>query len=505
MKNILFGAAALALMGGCASTASGPSPEIVTAALADMGLATSGTGFFDYATADVSPGTAIFTKVTTDLGNTDLVAERLVLTGLNMTNLGATFSSMTFENILIADPDDEGELKIASLTVVDPSPALAAWISDLVESGEPAAPPALSEISFETAAVNGFTFELSDDMELEFNFGQLAMNGFDQGALQNFSFDQVFFTLDDDSDDLDLTASLGSIDVDGWKQTQTEAMVGMMGAFASGSEDEALAGLSGIMSNPLDPGYNAASLIDLNVDVNGLSASLPSLIGTVDYDSDGNPVVAETEPFTLTVTADPKSEWGGATANILNMVGMDNIELTGASKTYIDVDTDRVSGDASDNYLKIADVADFNFGIDLVGVGAYNRAMVESGFAGADGDFEALFGALSSIELNGFELGIDDNGLLDKSLTLAAAFSGQDADVLMAQLQGGVAFLPALSSEIGIDPAILGELAGALATYLSDPNTLTFTLAPPEPITMELFSDPGQITKEALGFSATAE
>lgn len=75
---------------------------------------------------------------------------------------------------------------------------------------------------------------------------------------------------------------------------------------------------------------------------------------------------------------------------------------------------------------------------------------------------------------------------------------------MKTQVIGMTAALPFFAQSLGIDADIATELSMAASGFLQDGGTLTISLNPEAPLNLtDLMSDPTQLTKENLGFSAS--
>ncbi|MEL7453036.1 MAG: hypothetical protein AAGJ50_06660, partial [Pseudomonadota bacterium] len=171
-----------------------------------------------------------------------------------------------------------------------------------------------------------------------------------------------------------------------------------------------------------------------------------------------------------------------------------------------DPENDSVTTASADNYFELVDGFRMYGGGTVGGMGAYYQKLSDPELLErAETDPLATLDALSEMTLYDMEFSFEDKSIVDKAFTLASAMMGQDADTLRSQAQLGLGFAPLAAGEIGIDPAILTELASAASSFLADPGTLTVKLDPETPITAAVFEDPSQITKASLGFSAKSE
>jgi hypothetical protein len=116
--------------------------------------------------------------------------------------------------------------------------------------------------------------------------------------------------------------------------------------------------------------------------------------------------------------------------------------------------------------------------------------------------------ALDKMLIHNFRLAIDDDGFLARGFNAYAAQSGQDPQQLRSQAAGMMAMAPMMAAGSGIDPELATEVATALSSFITDPKTLTLTLAPAKPVRLADFADmedPSALTKTALGFTAKNE
>lgn len=517
MKYVLYGAAAMALITACGQSSgvtAKASSEDVAAALQDMALNESDAGTISFSGSSVKGGTASFSDLSIVLDEDDnlvLKADALKVDGLNVTDLGASFTAMTFENISLTDEDDEAEMSLGSFTVDQPSPALAAWIASFMETGEPGAFPELEDVSFKGVSFESFKLSARDDRgdgAIAFDLPSFSLTDFEAGALGRYSLDGLTFSLNEPSENISARGSLDQLEVTGWKSAQIETLVAAISASLAGGSD-ALGNLEGLVNNnPLDPGYETSTLKGLSFDFGGLSFATESISSEVSYNRSGEATAVETKPYKITMTADASGQYGAQAGPVLSLLGLDGgVELTGASKYKIDAANDSVSADPKENYIAFKDLMSFSFGADASGITAYNQATIDAARAGVDfeNDPQALLGALSNLEFSALELGLDDDGLIDKGLTLAGTMGGQDPAALKAQVTQQLALLPLVAGQAGVDATIASELVTALTSFIETPGKLTVKLDPSEPVSVSTFTDPSQATKDRLGFSATAE
>lgn len=474
-------------------------------ALAAFSLTEGAPGRLGFGSVATDGANATFSDVTfmvpdDEDGDVPITAASLELVGLEMTDAGPSFSQMTLSDISASDPDgEEGELNVGSLQLTNPSPELAAWVATLLGDGEPGDFPDAGQVSFDGLSLANLTASGGDeDGNGQITIGSIDMRGMGPDKLQAAVFEGLTLNATDLEEGMDVAMELGSFQVSGAGVNLANSLL------AASDEDEFLEAVTAAtQQNPLEPGYDALSMSDLTFDVGGVNFDMPSLEATVSRNADGKAIGTSTKPFVMTLVADPNGPLGSQLAGPLQQMGFDKLELSGASESEIDPDTDRVS---SSGYAELADGFRLAMDYDLNGIGSFAQAVnspeVQDAVAS---DPSALLGAMSSLALNDMELVFEDQSILDKGFQFAAAMTGEDADSLKGQAQLGVGFLPLMGAQAGIDAEILTELSGALSSFLAEPGTLTLTFDPETPVTADMFQDPTQITKASLGFSASAE
>ena len=525
MKQLMLGAAAIALVSACnaddTSTASPAdqqlseitvrtgNPAMAANALAAMSLDQSGTGVLTFAESSVDGAGATFSDVTI-AGEEALKAESLVFDGLDMTDGKANFARMAFNNITLSDPegDEDGEVRIANLELVNPSPELAAWLAGALQTGAPAAFPDAENLTFDSWSVSGIDGDFEDaDATGTFSVSSLEIRGLKDLKAERLKLNDVAFNVLDPVEGMDADISLGDI-------TLSNIDAKFLSAVQDNIDDED-AMMSAIMNlayeNPMDPGYDAISISDFNVDIAGADFSLPSLNTFVERNQAGQPVRFVTEDYTMSLNADPEGgEAGAGLAQGLSMIGFENITINGAGVSEYDPDLDIVSFDADANYFELVDGAKFSFGGKFEGYSEYaaelgNSLDFESLADGGEPDPTAMTQAFGAITIHGLEMQIADDSLVNRVFNLAATQMGQDPADLKAQSSAMLSMAPMMVQGSGVDVALVSEAATAISSFLNDPGTLTLKLAPDEPLSIATLMenpDPSAFTKDLLGFSA---
>lgn len=547
MKKLMIGAAAIALLGACGQRGGDSAEQAAEAgqaamqsaenaledlgnvvlrrgdaaeaeaALAAMYLDTAESGRVGFASRDVSGAAASFEDVSIDIPGEDgdaggsFKAARLELEGLEMTDSGASFSKMKFSGIELV-PDDpvdaeEGQLTIDEIELLNPSPALAAWVASLMGDGAPTAFPDASEIGFDAWTMSDLDFNLdSDDDTVALSVNAIQIGGVTSDAMAVAHIDGV--SIDGVGDgDTPFAVSLASMTLSGADLSFTQAI-------SDNIEDEeamAAALMSALYQNPMDPGFDSYAIDQLNFDAAGLQFVLPSLVTTVERNQAGQPVRFVTPEFTMTLSADPEGgEAGGELAGALGMVGYETVELSSAGVSNYDPDSDTLTFAADQNYLTLKDGFTLRYGGKLEGYNAYASSFANMDFEnlvdGGDPDPALMQDALSKLVFHDFELTLVDDSIVDRIFNLVAAQSGEDPEMVRNQAVGVVAMAPMMAGGSGVDVEMITEVTTAISAFLTNPGTLSIKLAPSEPLSMASLAameDPSMLTKEYLGLTAT--
>jgi hypothetical protein len=536
MKHWLIGTvAAVALLSGCGkkeqaagldSTAAAVEVGDVTlpavqlragnaanaeAALTALSMGQSGDGRVSFASKDLSGATATFSDVEILTGDADdedeggvLTAQTLTFSGLDMSDGAASFAQMRLDGVTLGSVGDDEEVavQITDMQISNPSPALATWVGSLFGEGEPADFPALSELSFDAFSMNNISVapEADDDIE-EFRIDRVDFRDMSENGLGAMIFEGLNFSAADEGNGENVSFSLGSMQVMGIGEVIAKSLAtGLSDTDADPSELMSL-----LASNPGDPGYDSVRIEDFILDASGLEIDLPAYSGDVTRDSQGRAIRSVSNPFKATVSADPEGELGSQLAGQLGLLGYETLVIGGAGDTRIDHETDRVTADVASNYFELEEGFRLSMGGDFGGLGAFYGSLAESDLNELENSPLGFAAMLSELNLHGLELTFKDDSFVDRIFAAAAARDGSAPDDMKTQAKQMLGLAPLFAGEAGVDVDIVTELTGALGSFISDPGTLTLKLDPATPISADMLEDPTQLTKDALGFSASAK
>lgn len=432
-------------------------------------------------------------------------AAKLEFEGLGVFEGQANFGLMKLTDITITPAEgseDQSTGKINSIELVNPSPETAAWVASLLGKGEPAPMPEGTALSFDRWMVNGVNFNVADASGTGlFTVDSLHISDLKEEkaglmGLSNLKFDFA------EAAGSDVKIALEGFGVKGINYGLFSDAVSA-GAASGGTDPTALT--SALQADPANPGYDALSIKALKADIVGAAVDMPALTSSVSRDKQGRATKIVTDPFTLTVKARDNAD-GEQFAGALATMGFETLAFSGAGESLYDPDADIVTLAKGKNYWQLQDGFKLDFSAKYAGTKAIAAAQVASLDETADPE-AMLDSVLQNVIIHQFEFALDDDGMLDRALNAYAAQSGEDPAAVRSQLSGMFAMAPMFASGTGIDPKVVTELATALSSFVTEPKTLTISLAPKTPIAVQAFadaaSDPSKaLTKETLGFSA---
>lgn len=518
MAMLSVAAIALAACGGNGG-AKGGSPEDVTAALTQLSLGENADGRVAFEDKSVKGATATFKDVTirtsdfadtveasddstveVDVDSADLKVNEMTFTGLNLDDAGkATFASLTL-NGLTAMPTDEDDTSTATagkLELVNPTPELAQWVAGVLGNGESSDMPNFAETGFDKLALSNLS--TSEDGEGTVAISTLEVTDLRDKKTGTMSLKGLAATFNDADSGEAGVFNIGEITLKAANFSMIEDAANGEGNF----EDA----LTQMTSNPVDPGFDSVTVKNIDFNVGGLSFDLPKMDYTLTRNNDGIPTRYKMPEFKMTLNADADGgSIGAQVAPVLMMLGFEELELSASGDSTYDPATDLAETTESTFALKDAFVIR-----STSKVGGYKemgerlQAMDPDAFADGSVDPQSMMLDIYSVlDFHNLSFSLEDNGIVDKGFALAAAQMGQDPATLRTQAIGMVGMAPMMAGQFGIDPAIATEFSAAASTFLQNGGTLDISLNPEEAITLpQLMSDPSQITKDRLGFSAS--
>lgn len=521
MKKVLLGSMALIALTACQNKS-----DDVEKALEQMELAESGKGRTEWSDKKVSGDKVVLQDVRidtdglpdrieadldgvsdfniiADLYDANITVDALTFNDLSLDKSGqAVFSEMTFDGMALAflDPSFSSNLKIGQITLVKPSPEFAAWVAGLFGKGEETSPPAPEEIAFDSLTLSGLTWkdpDLSD--EHASSMQTLSLEKVKDDKLGSLTMSDLNLKFYDAFSPQPGVLSLKSLNLKGGN-------AGFLSATQTTDPFESVSDIvEALFSMPLDDGIDHLSLNGLEFSLDGVTAGLPEVSYHVKRDDKGMPLTSELQPFTLTISADPESGLLGAGMSpYLSAFGIDDLRLSAGYTSKYDPKTDTVQ--TSGNYLEVNEA--FRIAYDFKGSGVKDLQEELNGFdpeevlSGEIGAQELAVDLYSKLDLHAFRLTIEDQGAISKVVALTSIMQGISPDEVRQRMNGLMALGMFAALMLGVDESILEEFNDASRTFIEEGGSLTLTMAPTEPVSLDaLMDEPSIATKEALGFS----
>ena len=501
-------------------------PATAPAVLSAFSLDQSGKGRVSFTGSEVKGAKAVFKNVTlvsaeeaTDaegvaddgelhLKGSDLKAAEMSFEGLGMLNGKPNFSKIVLSDVSFVPKDPEenhGSSKIKSMELVNPSPETAAWIASLFGKGEAMDMPEGKALAFDLWSMKDVNFKIDEEegQNGDFVISSVDVLGMKDEKAAQMGLKGLKLNMIDPTDDTDLKASLGGVDLRGVN------LAVLKGMSANEAGSGAVASMLEVFQNdPANPGYDSVLIDDLKVAVSGADFDMPKLASKVSRDKKGRAVKVVTDPFKMTLGTS-EGELGEKLGAQLALLGYEKLELSGQGEQTYDPDKDMVTIAKGKNFWKLDDGFRVDFSGQYEGASAMAAAQAKATAAETPADPGAMMqDALDKMLIHNFQLAIDDDGFLARGFNAYAAQSGQDPQQLRSQVAGMMAMAPMMAAQSGVDPELVTEAATALSSFVTDPKTLTITLAPAKPVRLADFAemeDPSALTKTALGFSAKNE
>ncbi len=469
-------------------------------ALAAFSLDTSGSGKVQWDKRDGSGGNYTFTDVKIHDGKKTSAIGQVEIWGAHMAGEQASFDKIEFRDIASVSKDnDDTKIKIASIALVKPSPALAGGLAKSFGGDDDAFENLEGDISFQAISFTGFN--LTDD-DVNMNIQSMSM-GEAKDKTGVFSLNGL--TLDgkgDDSKSPNVKMSLGSIDVTG---ANLKKYKGMIKAMKNSGEDgdfteEDLAGLMKTM-NIYDPDFKTASIRDFDMNVDGLVITMKSMEASADKKAGKTTIISEMSPLLIVPPKDSKNADMQKMTETLSALGYESLEFTMAGKTQMDESTDTMK--AYDTYIEMKDGFRLSYDYDMSGYKAFMEKMAAMSGQGEASNPMAAMTMMNDLQINTLSISLRDDSIVDRGFKFVAAQQGGTADALKTQAKAMLGFAT-MAAQDEAQQKLATELVAALTTLIDNGGTLTIDMSPKTPIslgTIAMGSMSGQFDVEALGLS----
>ena len=258
--------------------------------------------------------------------------------------------------------------------------------------------------------------------------------------------------------------------------------------------------------NPLAKMYSTMKMEDLNFDSNyveitskGFEGKSTEKGGVITQKSVG-------EPFIIRLKEAPKDPQARQAYEMVKELGFDELSFKSSQTTILDSNKDTVA--VKDGLLSMKDGFKLSYNYGASGLKAMTDTMQASqneGSASRQGQAD-IQAAINNMKLNGFQLSLEDQSIVDRGIKLAGKLRGAKPDQVKKELKVALSLAPLMAGG-GLEGEMLGEMAGAFGDFVEDGGTLSIVMNPKEPLSMTELADykRSKLSKSDLGFSAKAE
>jgi hypothetical protein len=234
------------------------------------------------------------------------------------------------------------------------------------------------------------------------------------------------------------------------------------------------------LSNPFVKRYDNYALEGFTADIDGVLVGLGRIGGSAE---EARGVVETSDVIEdFTVAFDGSMATGAQGLSFLQMLGYDRVEINGRFVQNADEGADRLS---SEEYvLEAVDAFRLAFAYDITGIAAYMAAAAEQGvnLDSVDSlDPELMAELFAPLLINGFELELTDDSIVERALQAVADQQGVTPDAVREQATAMMA-IGTLMAPPGAVQTLVSQAIGAAGTFLEEQGTLRITLAPEQPV-----------------------
>ncbi|PHS40477.1 MAG: hypothetical protein COA91_03550 [Robiginitomaculum sp.] len=467
-------------------------------ALAAFSLDTSGSGKLQWDKRDGSGGNYTFTDVKINNEKETSTIGQVEIWGAHMADEQANFDKIEFRDMaFISDDGDDTTMKIASIALVKPSPALAVGLAKSFGGDEDAFENMDGDIGFQAISFTGFN--LTDD-DVNMSIKSMSMG---EAKDKTGVFSLSGLTLDGKGDGgKNIKMSLGSIDVTG---ANLEKYKGLIKAISNSDENGNLneAAMADMMKtmNIYDPDFKTASIQDFDMNVGGLLVTMKSLTASADKKGGKTTIASEMSPLVINPPKDNKNADLQQMTETLAALGYESLEFTMAGTTVMDEKDDTMIG--YDTYIEMKDGFRLSYDYDMSGYKAFMEKMTAMSAQGDAADPMAAMAMMNDLQINKFSISLRDDSIVDRGFKFAAAQQGGTADALKSQAKAMLGFAT-MAAQDEAQQKLATEMVAALTTLIDNGGTLTIDMNPGSPVNIGeivMGGMSGQFDVEALGLS----
>ena len=423
-----------------------------------------------------------------------LTIDKAELVGVHMDGETATFDRADFSGIKIYDETEDVTITMKTLSVARPTPDMARAIITSLQNIKN-----LDDLDMD-----------DDDSDTDMGFGALGMSGMNVSSpdinmstnslmwgedqdtnLTDFKIEDVTFNLTEKAE-APMTGSLKSFSVTGIRSNMFEGIPN-----ASKSPMSIMGGF-----NPLAKMYSTLKMEDLNFNSDVVEITSKGFEGKSTEKGGVTTQRSVGEPFIIRLKDAPNDPQAKQAYEMVKELGFDELVFQSSQTTVLDSNKDTV--EVKDGFLSMKDGFKLSYNYGASGVKAMTDK-IQSSDAKSSQSQASIQAAMENMKLNGFQMRLEDQSIVERGLKLAGKFRGAEPEQVKKELKVALTLAPMMAG--GLEGEMLGEIAGAFGEFVDDGGTLSIVMNPETPISMTELADykRSNLSKADLGFSAKAE
>jgi len=442
-------------------------------------------------------GNYVYKNLSTENKDGLLTIKRAELFGVHMEDDVATFDRADFSGIRIYDEQDDVTVTMDSLSVARPTPDMANAIMDSLKQAKDMDTLEIHEedlnLGFGAIAVNGLKV-VSDEANIStktFIWGEDK-----ETKLSDFKLADVDFRIQEKKDEDPVTGSLGEFSATGLK-------TGLFKDLPKGARNPGKL-MGGF--NPLSQTYDTIKMDKLDIDSRVVSVRSEGFAGKATEKSGVTTMRSVGQPFIIELKDPPKDPEARRVYDVVKSLDFDEIVLQTSQTVVMDSNKDTIS--VKDGKLSMENGFALDYNYSASGVKAMTDQLAEMDRTGQNtrrgkADLDA---AMSDLKLQGLQIRLEDQSIVERGLKLAAEFRGASPLQVKKEVKVALALAPfAAGSDLERD--MIAEAGKAFGDFLEDGGTLSIVLDPKTPISAYALTDlkRSDITMDDLGFSARVD
>jgi len=221
------------------------------------------------------------------------------------------------------------------------------------------------------------------------------------GSDGNYSYSGL--VVKDGSNSLNIkSANLIGVHMDGETASFDRAAMGAMGSF-----------------NPLAKVYDTMAMDDFSFDSDFVSVEAKGFEGKATEKGGVTTIRQVSEPFVIKLKDDPKDASAKRAFDTIRSLEFDELVFQSSQTTVLDANKDTV--ELKDGLFTMKDGFKLSYNYGATGVKAMTDQMAAMGNSGSGQQMSA---AMEMLKLNGMQLRLEDDSIVDRSLKLAAEMRG---------------------------------------------------------------------------------